>query len=180
MGKPLDSDFNRKPPRLTDNFLRKSFPPPIVLANYIVLGAGVVSLLAGYAVLGIILCLVGGFVIFTKEGVDVDTANKLIRRYTSFYGIKKGTWIAVNEYPFVCLFKSKSSFRINRIAQNSLEVGDVEYDVYLLNRSHRDRFLVKTTKTEAQAKEYARQIAKEMDLEFVLYAPQAFTKKTRR
>jgi hypothetical protein len=181
MSNVLDDEFNKKTRVIIDNYFRKDFPLPLISVGYALLGVGVLFLLAGSFLLGPILVIVGGFFSFTFSGVKLDIANKEAQHYTSFYGWKKGNWVGLKSYPFVSILKSRIGFRANNFNAAPMEFsGEELFDIYLLSSDHRERFLIKSEKTEAIAKQSAKELGQKLGVEYANYNPQAPSRKLRR
>ncbi|MDQ3047109.1 MAG: hypothetical protein M3R27_06135 [Bacteroidota bacterium] len=80
-------------PKLIDNYLGLSFPAPALIGGYFFLILGLIALLNGHIV-GLLVATLGGFVCFTFSGVQINSEDKTLRQYTSYFGFKKGAMSA--------------------------------------------------------------------------------------
>jgi hypothetical protein len=148
----IDEEFNRKPRVIIDNYFRKDFHKPLVSIGYALLAVGLGFVLSGKFIIGPVLLGIGGFFGLTFSGVKLDVANKEAKLYTSLFGYKKGNWTSLKSYPYISILRSKTSFRAQKFNASQMNYSEESFDVYLLSKSHRDRFLIRSEKTEALAK----------------------------
>jgi hypothetical protein len=81
--------------------------------------------------IGLAVALLGGFICFTFNGVQLNMENKTIRSYTSYFGIKRGKTKDISAYPFICIFKSNKRYKMFGRANQSASYTKMTYDIYV-------------------------------------------------
>jgi hypothetical protein len=178
MDQIIDESFNRKEREVTDIYFRKSFPKGLARLGYILVGLSILLLCIGWFISGVILAGIGGFFCFSFSGILIDYANKEAKHYTSLYGYKKGIWVSLKNYPFIGILRSKSSIRANSFV-SQMSYSEISFDIYLLSKSHRDRFLLKTLTDEITAKVEAKEFALRLGVDYANYNPVAKSRLKR-
>lgn len=157
---------------MISNEIGRYFPPAAIVAAYIILILGMLSLFVSPLV-GLGMVLIGAAVAFAKKGVEVDPNMKRLRDYTGLFSVKFGSWESMEQYSDTAVLRKRittTAFsRANRPATTS---DDVVYDVCLLDRTHRNKRIVKRLSDEAQAAKSAEQLAQTLGLNYGVYNPE--------
>lgn len=152
----------------------------VVGGALILLGIAMVINLHIIAVfLGSALLFVGTFLLTSSSGIQIDYANKRFREYHAYLGIKAGKWDDLDKYPYLSILLANKSTKSSDITTlNSVVQTDVAYGVYLLNKSHRKKILIKRCKEGSiKAKEEAEKFSEKMSKDLVKYSPKRISRK---
>ncbi|MBI1307179.1 MAG: hypothetical protein GC181_11305 [Bacteroidetes bacterium] len=168
-------------PKIT-NRLSSAFPPPLVVFGYIFLAGGLYLLLSGYLIAGLIIMLIGGITGFTFNGVQINPDKKVFREYSSYFGIKIGSWRDFSEYPFITVMILRESYTIRTRTLLESKVTEEGYKVVLLNHTHQKKLTIAKVKGKEIALEMANDLASKLPVEYADYNPpiSAQTRARRR
>jgi len=153
------------------------FPPAMVFAGYILLAFGIIVVITHW-ILGVILLFVSVFISFSFYGIDVDTDTKKYKEYSIYFGIKCGKWFSLDKFLFLTVLCNNEVYEIHSRANITTSESVRFYDVYLLDKQHREKLLLKKFKNADSAEDYAKKISGILDLELTNYDP-VLTEKTR-
>lgn len=162
-----------------NNSLGRVFPPAALIGGVLFLTLGFIGFMGGHVV-GLIVLLIGGFVCFTFHGVEINIEKKTIRSYTSYFGIKSGKIKDISSYPFICILKSNKSYKMHGRANQSVAYSETTYDIYLLNKTHQEKILLKIEKGQEQAIQSAKELAAYLDIELVTYMPKVTSRQRNK
>ena len=155
---------------------------PIRVGGFIIMFMGLAITLTGiWGILaGTLLFFAGGYFGFTATGISIDTDNKAVRQYTSYFGIKYGRWNEYPTYPYLCIIRKDR--KRNRFLAESNEEADkpYQYEVILLSRSHRGKVLLQIVYDRETAERVANRLAGEMNCEVVTYEPPGRAKTRKK
>jgi hypothetical protein len=178
---------------LIDNHKRKGNPEvkfshgpnfgvaPIVLGVALMF-MGLLMILSTFLVaffIGIGVFLAGSMLSTSYSGVQIDYTNELYREYTTFLFMKFGKWKPLNYFPYVSVLRANKSNKASDITGLNKTVSTQEnLGVYLLNKTHRKRLLVKRvgmdmSKAKLEAQSFADKIGKEV----VRFNPKVVSRK---
>lgn len=160
------------------NRLGFSFALPIMIGGVLLTLAGAISVIEN-PIIGIIMFLIGPFFWSSSYGFQININQKKFREYGSIYGIKKGKWHSLDSTPFISVLKGKSGTKIYSMSNRSTVDLDDYYEVCLLNKSQRIRFVVQKFDSKELAIKYAEQISSKLDKRIVEFNPQ-LSEKTRK
>ncbi len=125
--------------------------------------------------ISIILTFLGIYMGFSHTGFDIDLKKRKFKYFTSQFGIREGNWKYFRNYPYLSIL----SIGQKQIGQSFTGVTftsrSVVFRIYLLNQKHTEKILIKEFNKEKKAKDFAKRIAKEFDLQIKTYRPD-FTK----
>lgn len=142
---------------LINNKTEKTFEGPPVLAGYLFLLTGLFLIpLNGFSLGNI---LVGGsiaiaacFVIFSWSGVKIDTGKRLIKQYNKLFGIiELGDWQSLDIFMGVTLVPVRKIQGVTSWSNRTTSLTKKDYRVFLVNKSKKPAFAIKTCKTREQA-----------------------------
>jgi hypothetical protein len=189
----LDDELARRIPVIIHHSFGSILPKTGVYFSYVMLACGLLLLVpevmamvsyrvfvvTGALILGTLLTVISALAATMRTGVYLDTANRRMRQYSSYLGVKSGKWNGMEMYPFLTLFKSKLSSTIYSRGNVALDLTDTVYDVFLLSKNHRQRVLIYTCPGKDQALQMARILGKKLEKEVVIYNPQTTSRKRR-
>ena len=153
------------------------FPLPVIIIGSIISFVGVTSVFQA-TIFGVFLVPVGLFFVLSSYGSQIDPENHLYRTYVNFIGFKRGSWSSLNDLPFITVLKSRRGMAFYSQTNRSTSLIDDSFEVYLLNESHRMKFLIQKFETNELAAKYAEELSKQIDKEKVRYNP-VVSEKTR-
>ncbi len=162
---------------IIDNKLGKAFSPTAVIAGYVILGLGVLFLL-GNIFIGIGLIAAACFVCFTGTGVQIDIKDKKYKEYTIIYFINNGKWKPFGEFVNLAILTTRQSYTTYSGSNRSMTSTDKYFDIFLLNKSHRQKLRVGRHKKRESAMESAKELAAKLGIPFVEYSPE-ISERTR-
>ncbi len=162
---------------IIDNKTGKYFPKAFVYIGYALIVIGVLLVVEkGYTGIGLI--IIGIYLGLSYIGIQIDPDKKKFKKYSCFFGLKKGTWESYNDYPYLSILDIREK-------HTSYSRGGVEYiskekvyRVCLLNKTHRKKIIVKNFKSKEKASFSASKIAKQLEVQQTTYSPKA-SEKTR-
>jgi hypothetical protein len=121
---------------------------------------------------GVVFLIIGIYLAFSMVGIKVDKENKRFKYYTRQFFIKKGSWQSLIAYPdvSVLLVNQKQTTYSGTNAQ--VTTKSTVYKVFILNKTHREKFFIKEFKTEETAILFAKDFAGRSGTSFVIFSPQ--------
>ncbi len=127
------------------------------------------------------LWIILGLVIITgKDGIEFEPKAQFLKEYYQILWVNFGLWKSYHDFPFIAVLKS-TEIRRHQSMYSAVETADrkVFYDIFLMDKSHRKKILIKRFKEEGDANLQSQQICKELGLEFTVYRP-VISARTRR
>lgn len=114
-----------------------------------------------------------------RAGTEIDLANNRIREYGSVLGIRFGKWKPLAPYmAIVILGKRRVSTMYSR-GQVALDQAEQNYDVTLVDETHRKKFLLKACDSIEEARSLAEQVASFTGFPIERYAPRPIGERRR-
>jgi hypothetical protein len=111
--------------------------------------------------------VIGVFFAFTSYGTQINYIKKTYREYGRFFFLKFGTWNSVQSFPYLCVFKHKMGSRIYSSSSHSTNISSSQYEICMLNETHRKRILLNLHDSMEEAKIDAQRLEKQSDF-FIL------------
>ncbi|MGM0477639.1 MAG: hypothetical protein ACQERC_00320 [Bacteroidota bacterium] len=154
---------------------------PIILGVALMF-MGIVMILSTMIVamfIGVGVFLAGSMLSTSTSGVQVDFTNELYREYSTFLFVKMGKWKPLNYFPYISVMKANKSNRASDITGLNRTVTTKEnLGIYLLNKTHRKKLLIKRTGMDMQdARQEAQQFADSTDKEVVRFNPKVVSRR---
>ena len=114
------------------------------------------------------------------DGIRLNPASGKYKEYVTILGIRFGKWKSYKNYPYLSILRSqkKTALRWGGYEQTG-KYSEVEYEIYLLNKTHLRRIMVGTYDDEDKANKKAQELAGALGMEMVRYNP-AGSKRIRR
>ena len=157
----------------TKRFLRQEFIPVIVVAGYGVLLLALASFILWQNwVLGIVLVIIGFYLSFTFEGVQLNYGENRFKIFSSKFGMTKNEWHSFKEYPYVSILSMNQRSTVYGVSGTPLTSKFMTYRVYLLNQSHLQKILLEEFDNEVDAERLAHGVALKAGIKVVTYSPQ--------
>ncbi|MCL3781369.1 hypothetical protein EMN47_13345 [Prolixibacteraceae bacterium JC049] len=123
---------------ITNNQLHRPFSNSARLAGWLLMIAGVISLLEGW---GIVLILLGAFFALTRTGISIDWENRKVRSYSVLWGIRFGKWIDMKKYEVVRINGKTLNYSTMSWTNRQLNQTEEVFEIVLLER-YRDKGLL--------------------------------------
>ena len=140
------------------NRFDKAFGPAGASAGISLMLGGIVATI--FSPYGILLLLAGAFLAFTYSSVAIDVDEKRVRGINNFFGILKfGKWMDINPEMYITVKPNKLSYRTYSRSNRSVDIKTHNYKIVLCNETHKEIMPLKNTKTLAEAKKYAEELA---------------------
>ena len=110
--------------------------------------------------------------LFSKEGVRINTQKERYQYYLQLFSWKWGIWKSYEAYSDVLVLRSKElESKFHRRRKGRLIKTDAIYEVYLANRSHFDMIMIKQCFDRSEAEHYAHEFGKMTQRAWVQYNP---------
>ena len=150
---------------IIDNKFEKIFGPSGTFAGYMLIIAGLITLLKGF---GIILILLGAFVSFSVSGTMLNTENRKIKYYTNLFGIfKSGKWNDLDLFREIVVRRSNRNYRTYSRSNRTLDIKQTDYRIFLITSDHRKKVPLKKFKNLDDARTEAEKFSQELNMPFV-------------
>jgi hypothetical protein len=155
---------------IIDSNTGKVFQPSAIFAGYVLLAFGLFSMI-DKPLFGLGLALIGVFISFTSEGIQVDAEKKLYREYTRYFGIKKGPWKSLDDYIYITTIATTINYSSYSRGMVELTDKDKYFDVCLLNSSRQKKLLIKRCKDKEVAIAATKELAGKLGVQHIEYNP---------
>ncbi|MBN1252388.1 MAG: hypothetical protein JXR51_16300 [Bacteroidales bacterium] len=80
---------------------------------------------------GILFFLISLLLLFIRAGIIIDTDNRRLKIYTSFFEIKKGKWDSIKSILNLQIIKTRETQRMNVLSISRIETNDV-YKLFMV------------------------------------------------
>ena len=161
---------------MLDYKLAKVFPKPTIYAGYILIALGLFYML--FQVLAILMVLIGVFVSFSYNGIQIDTKNGRYLSYSRIFGLKFGKWQELNKFSGLSVLRREDAYRAYSYAMSSFENKTEYYGIFLLSANHRQKMEVQKHGNKSDALVAAKKLSQDLQIEVVKYEP-LISAKTR-
>lgn len=154
-----------------DNIIGKVSPPATAFVGYIL---SAVSLFIAFLnpLLGIPVLAIGLYLGFGKNGVEIKSNEKSLREYSSLFGLKFGSWKSIENYPDIAVLRNNVVSSAHSITNRSATTDkNTFFEIYLLDKNHRVKQLVKRMDEFEQALDEAKKLAKKLNVDLKNYNP---------
>ena len=141
---------------IRNNNLGKFLSPSATYMGYVFIACGIFA--AFYSVLALTLFIPGIFMLFTYDGILIDTDQKRLKPYTALFGLfKTGNWIDADQFTRFNIVKSTKKYTSysRSSVRFDMKVSDIE--LLLTNRNGSKKIVLNKYKNFEEAR-------KEMDL----------------
>ena len=124
-------------------------------------------------VIGILVSLIGLTFVLSYSGVMLDPKTRKIKVYTSILFLKAGRWESLDEFKDVIVLRKKRVFGFGTHGDHgaTTHTSQVDFEVYFADKNHFDKVLICRRRDKEKAYQEAREIADEMNCEFVSFNP---------
>ncbi|HKC67094.1 MAG TPA: hypothetical protein VKG26_02610 [Bacteroidia bacterium] len=115
--------------------------------------------------------LIGGFLLLSTKGLDIDIYAKILRPYTKVLGIKTGKEIPLSNFKFITIINQ--SYSQSSFSRTSVEVKSTfsTCNILLVDETHHVKQFVQSFDTYEEALEEAKKLSKQLNFEIVKYDP---------
>lgn len=174
---------NSLSPEIIDSKSGKAFVPGVVAGGYAFMIIGmfpVASLTLGGIIEGIIILLLGCFIAFTTAGIEMDITNKKLNDYWKYFNlVKSQSWKNIQGYPSVAVLKLNKTYGLFSKSNRSMEISDMKYEVYLLDKLQHERLQISSFDNADDAIDFAKSIADKLKIEYTTYHPETSSRRKR-
>ena len=112
-------------------------------------------------------------------GTEIDTSRSRIREYGSVLGIRWGKWTSITPYKAIVLLSQRRVGTMYSRGQVALDQTEQNFDVTLVDETHRKKFLLRACDTVSEARALAEQVSDLTGLPIERYAPQRMGERRR-
>ena len=120
---------------------------------------------------------IGIAILIPQKGVSLNFSKERFQEHVSFLGLRIGSWKSLRDYPAITVVQQKKRLAFFQFA-GSLPTNFEQtfsnftnYNVVLLSKNHRNKFVLKSFSTAEKAKQFAKMIAKNGAFEYEKYNP---------
>lgn len=129
--------------------LDKMFNPSAVFAGYLIIVAGLLTIIKGY---GFIFIALGSFLSFSQTLIKIDTEKNRFKYYTNLFGIIPiGHWQSLEPFTKITILKSNKIYGAYSLSNRYLKGKVLDYRLVLLDDSGNLRLPLKKCKTLEEA-----------------------------
>ncbi|MFT4770806.1 MAG: hypothetical protein ACJAZC_002162 [Cryomorphaceae bacterium] len=149
------------------------------------IGAGVFCVISflmifQQAFLGVALLLFFAFIVSAEYGFQIDAAKGQFREFSKVFGIKRGAWKGLANFPFVAVLTVQKGHTAASMSNRTVTTTDTVYEVYLLSKTHRTKVEEVEFLNHEKATAFAKEFTAVVEKDFVNYRPQVSPKSQRR
>ncbi|MCK5856033.1 MAG: hypothetical protein KAG64_01010 [Bacteroidales bacterium] len=159
--------------KIIDNKLERLFTPSMTVGGYLLMGMSLAVFYEGVYFAGLLFILVGGFVSFANNGIQINPDSMMSKQYIGYLGLRLGKWKSMEQYSYITILRSRETTttfsRSNRATTSNAELF---YDITLVDKTHRQKLGIKRVKDEKQTIADAKELVKILGFEFVKYNPE--------
>ncbi len=133
---------------LIDNKIEKTFSGPLVIMGVTFIVLAVILTLTYHWIFGTACFVIAAFLLFTYSGIEIDTERRMIKPYYMVFGfLRRGNWESLEKYKGLTLVPMRKVYRtFSRSNRKNLSAKS-DYRVYLVNKSKKPAFPLKSCKT---------------------------------
>jgi hypothetical protein len=137
---------------IIDNKIERTFGGPLLIMGLTFMAIAVVMIFSHRYVLAIVGFIIAGFILFTYSGIDIDIEKRRIKPYYMIFGLlKRGKWESLNKFLGLTLVPMKKVSAVySRSNRRNTSIKN-DFRVYLVNRSKKPAYPLKTCKTREEA-----------------------------
>jgi hypothetical protein len=127
------------------------FGPVQVYMGYIFIACGL--LFISYSVTTLLLVIPGAFMAFTSNGTLIDTDNRRVKPYTTFFGVfQSGRWIDVSDFSGLRIVKSDRRYTSYSITNMKLDLKISDVCLLMINKTGRRKIVLNRYKNPEDAR----------------------------
>lgn len=158
------------------------FPTPFIILGIIFLIASILDLFSidSSKIFGIVFLFTGAYLTTSQHGIIIDVETKMISNYTSFLGIRKNNWISSDNYIYITLLTTRVKSTMGSRTNVSSSFSNNFYDITLLDKTHRNKMVVKRFENLTDAQKELTLLSEGLDLQIVKYNPVVSEKTKKR
>lgn len=133
-----------------------------------------------FPILGVPLSLFFGFALTSSYGFQIEAGRGRCREYSKAFGIKRGAWQQLADFPFVAILKSQKGYTAASMSNRTVTTTDPIFEVFLLSETHRTKIQVAEFKDLEKARSFAKEFATVVERKYTTYSPQISQSSRRR
>lgn len=149
--------------------------------GYIIMALGVAAtykaiydpeLISAAKYITLVIVLFGAFLSFTTRGIIINVTTKDSKRYTRILGIPFGKLEPIERYVCISVLSKRYNSSVTSRSNLTMNLGsDVFYEINLLNKTHRVKYLIKSYDSIEEATKEMKILAPKLGVQIVKYAP---------
>ena len=156
------------------------FPTNMVYMGYAMIFLGGIVGAVFHEWAGILVFIAGMWMSFSTSGTQLDLNKKCYREYIKNFGFKRGKWKSYSDHPDMALLKGKEGYTAYSRGMVELNVSETVYDIYLLNKDHRSKWILTRFNSKEEAMKRGPLLAEELGFRWTEYAPVVSEASRRR
>jgi hypothetical protein len=139
---------------LIDNKIERTFSGPLVIMGATFFAVTVILTLNYQWIFGFVSFVIGAFLLFTYSGIEIDTDKRMIKPYYMVFGfLRRGNWESLEKYKGLTLVPMQKVYKTFSRSNRKNISNKSDYRVYLVNKSKKPAFPLKSCKTEQAAQD---------------------------
>ena len=147
------------------------FPKALVYIGYAMIAYGLILIFLK-TFIGALLIIIGVYLGLSFDGIQIDTKKREFKKYSSFFGLKKGIWKSYINFPFLTILTVTEKETGYSRGQVEFTSKKKVYRICLLNKTHREKIILKNLKNKDQAINYASEMVERLEVEQTIYNPE--------
>ncbi|MEO0895379.1 MAG: hypothetical protein AAFY71_03090 [Bacteroidota bacterium] len=148
----------------------------VVIVGVFLIFVGIVLIGSSFPILGLLMLGGGISLLPVFEGVIIDPEARRIKNYVNWLGLKIGPWHSLDNHGDVLVLSVKKKYGYG-LGEDYHDFSDnhtislKEYDIYLANPTHYDKWLICSIENRNKAYAEANDIARALGTEVVQFNP---------
>jgi hypothetical protein len=119
--------------------------------GYVFIACGIFA--AFYSLLGLTLIIPGTFMLFTYDGILIDTDKKKLKPYTAIFGLfKTGNWIDADQFTRFSIVKSTKRYTSYSRGSVRFDMNVSDIELLLINRNGSKKIILNKYKNFEEAR----------------------------
>jgi len=132
--------------------------------------------------------IVGKILIFTciippfyNDGIELDPKQKKYRYFTSYFGLKSGTWKSLSMYNYIIIKLQRGSRElIGARGAIATTVQGEQYEIAIVNETHGKHLMLKHFDKKEAAIQFAKNVSNTLNFPITKYSPKLSSKTEER
>jgi hypothetical protein len=166
---------NSLSPEIIDSKSGKAFVPAVVAGGYAFMVIGIFPITAltlGGITEGILIFLLGCFIVFTTAGIELDITTKKVNDYWKYFNLfRSHSWQDIQDFPYIAVLKLNKTYGLFSKSNRPMEISDKKYEVYLLDNPQYQRLQISSFNNAEDAISFAKSVADKLKIEYTTYKP---------
>lgn len=120
--------------------------------------------------IGYVFIVMAIFITAFSSGTEFDLEKRMVRQFYSFFNIKKGNWLSLNNYTSISIKQTRKGYRTHsRANTSSVDTINSRYEVYLVSHKRSESIMLFDSKNKTDSKNLAETCAEVTGLNITRY-----------